>query len=90
MIHDISIFFKHTNDTKDMYNILLNENYVKPSGMLKWNDMFNLSEQQWSKIIFLPFMCTEDTQLRWFQSGINHKILGNNYILHKMKIVQDS
>ena len=45
-----------------MYNILLNEKYVKPSVMLTWNDMFNLSEQQWSKIYFLPFICVLKTQ----------------------------
>ena len=67
----ISIFFKHKKGTKDMYNCLLNEKYVKPTGMLKWNNMFNLSEKQWHKIFFLPFMCTEDTKLRWFQSRIN-------------------
>ena len=61
-----------------MYNCLLNEKYVKPTGMLKWNDVFNLSEKQWIKIFFLPSLCTEDTKLRWFQSRINHKILGTN------------
>ena len=34
-------------------------------------------------------MCTEDTKLRWFQSRINHKILGTNSNLYKLKIVQD-
>ena len=56
-------------------NILLNEKYVKPSGMLKWNDTFNISEQQWSKIFFLPFMFTGNTKLRWFQVELNIKSL---------------
>ena len=34
----------------------------------------------------MVFSLTNDTKLRWFQTRINHRILGTNYLLRKMNI----
>ncbi len=40
----------------------------------------------WTYVFRLPFKTTLDTQLRFFQYRINHRILGTNSLLHKIGI----
>ena len=36
----------------------------------------------------LPFKVTKEISLRWLQVRINHRILGTNYYLSKMNLVE--
>ena len=82
---NIKIFFKNKKGAKDMYKILCSINNIKkPDYITKWNTSFNFNEYQWKKILQLPFMTTSDSKLLWFQTRITHRILGTNWLLHKI------
>ena len=56
--------------------------------MGKWANTFDLGEEMCQKIFRLPFIITKNSKLQWFQTRINHRILGTNRSLFKMKITQ--
>jgi hypothetical protein len=56
----------------------------------KWCLDFPTINLDWQTIYSLPFRCTKDTKLQWFQFRINHRILGTNYLLSKMGIRNDN
>ena len=80
----IKIFYKHQKGARDMYNILTNETKYTPSGKTKWNETFNISDMEWATIFKTPFIVTQDSKLQWFQTRINHYILGTNVLLNKI------
>ena len=49
------------------------------------NDNYG-SDIWWKKVNKLFFNCTEDTNLRWFQYRLVHRILPTNKFLHKINI----
>ena len=51
---------------------------------LNSDDNFN-----WKMILPLPFHIEHDTNLKWFQFRIIHRILGTNYLLNKMRLKQN-
>ena len=67
-----------------MYNILLEKYKTEPSRKNKWNYAFHLSDKNWATIFKIPYIVTKDIKFRWFQHGINHCILGSNYLVHKI------
>ena len=57
----------------------------------KWGMELNLSPNFcWKRIITLPFTSIKDTNLRWFQFRIIHRILGTNSLLYKMGIKREN
>lgn len=63
---------------------------ILPSSVRKWQSELDLSHQfDWGKIFSLPFKVTGDTNLRWLQVRINHRILGTKYLLSKMNLQTD-
>ena len=61
-----------------------------PSSIIRWQMELNPNQMlEWSKLLELPFKTTKDTNLRWLQMRINHRILGTNYLLSKMKLTLD-
>lgn len=69
--------------------MLLNSISV-PISQRKWNLEFNFNEQDWKNIYKLPFVCTKDPKLQWFQYRINHRIIGTNHLLSKMGLRDNS
>ena len=56
----------------------------------KWGRDLNLDDNfNWKMILSLPFNVEQDTNLKWFQLRIIHKILGTNYLLNKMRLKQN-
>ena len=84
----VSFFYKHSKGAKDMYNILISNKLTTPTGKVKWNNTFNLEDKNWNTIFKLPFIATKDTKIRWFQTRINHNIIGTNSLLHKIDPTQ--
>ena len=56
--------------------------------MGKWANKFDLGVDMCKKIFRLPFIIRKISKLQWFQTRINHRILGTNRSLSKMKITQ--
>ena len=83
----IRIFYRNTKGSKDIYKAFIynkTRDIPVPSSTVKWNNAFNLSSNEWKKIFKLPFNITTDSKLLWFQSRINHRILGTNWLLNKI------
>ncbi len=80
----LSVIVKSPKGSKDIYNVFIN-NQVQPSAVDKWNTIINIDRGfSWTYVFSLPFKTTLDTQLRFFQYRINHRILGTNSLLHKI------
>ena len=57
----------------------------------KWGTELNLGPNFcWKRILTLPFALVKDTNLRWFQFRILHRILGTNSLLCKMGLKNDN
>ncbi|MCU7801464.1 MAG: hypothetical protein KZQ70_15365, partial [gamma proteobacterium symbiont of Lucinoma myriamae] len=77
---------KNKKGSRDIYDKLVKKEII-PTSLIKWRKDLNLSPQlEWKKLFALPFKITKDTNLRWLQIRINHRILGTNYLLSKMNI----
>ncbi|MCU7800901.1 MAG: hypothetical protein KZQ70_12335, partial [gamma proteobacterium symbiont of Lucinoma myriamae] len=85
----ISILLRNKKGCRQIYDSLIRPN-SPPRSTQKWQEKLNLSIHfQWSKIWQLTKTFTHDTTLIWFQTKINHRILATNYLLEKMKIVNN-
>ena len=80
---------KHSNGSKDMYNIL-NKTYDIPTEQATWNKIYNIANDEWKRIYIFPFNITRYPALQWFQISINHNILVTNKLLYQMKINNDA
>ncbi|MCG7879937.1 MAG: reverse transcriptase family protein [Candidatus Thiodiazotropha endolucinida] len=69
-----------------MYNACVANN-AKPSCLSKWQKELDIDmDLVWKGLFNMPFRLSNDTAIRWFQTRINHRILGTNHYLFKMKI----
>ena len=85
LMSNVVFFFKFKKGAKNMYNILIHSNKAIPTGRLKWTNIFNyLGDKEWSIIFQTPFISTKDTKIKWFQTRLNHNILGTNSLLNKI------
>ena len=82
--YTIFFLYKNKKGAKDMYNIIISNNNQIPTGQMKWNSIFNLTNTDWQKIFSIPFKDFKETKMTWFQSRINHSILGTNSLVHKI------
>ena len=80
---NIKIFIFTNKGSKNMYN-LLNKTNVEPTGKHKWNRIFFLQDLEWKQIYRLPFYCTQNSKLQWFQYRLNHHIVVTNKFLFKI------
>ena len=68
-----------------MYTVLTKKQLETPTGKLKWKNKFEtITDDEWTTIYKMPFIISKDTKLQWFQSRINHFILGTNSLLNKI------
>ena len=53
---------------KDIYwEFIYLSNSEKPTAWQRWTENFNVNDEDWGKIHFLPFKCTFETRLQSFQ-----------------------
>lgn len=57
-----------------------------PSAQKKWSQFFCKTNSPWKDFRIIPYQRKLDTKLREFQFSIIHRILTENYNLHKMSL----
>ena len=77
---------KQKEGSQNIYKIL-NKNNDEPIRKIKWNRIYHIDEKSWEYIFMAPFKITKCTQLRWFQTCINHEILVTNKYLNQIKTI---
>ena len=76
--------------SKRFYNILI-QNTCKPISQIKWQTELNLQDSfKWQTVYTIINKITKDTNLKWFQLRIQHRILATNTFLTKIGIKQDN
>ncbi len=63
---NIAPFLRNTKGCKDLYKIL-NQNNATPTSKLKWEEIYNIEEENWKNIFLAPFNTTPSTTSQWFQ-----------------------
>ena len=66
---------------KEFYNIL-NKNNDKPTSQSKWENIYDIEEDTWKDIYSSPFKLNVGTNLQWFQTRINHRLLPTKKYLY--------
>ena len=83
---NFDVILKDTNGSRRIDNILVSSKKVTRKYVIKWEnkvgDIYN--SKKWSVIFNMPFNCTINTKLRWFQFRLIHRILGTNLFLFKI------
>ena len=69
--------------------MLVSVKKVKKKFIEKWHNKLKIQYTQdiWSIVYNIPYKCTTDTKLRWFQFRLIHRILGVNSFLLKINKV---
>ena len=83
---NIHIYLKSKKGCKDFYNIL-NKNHEKPAAIVKWEQIYNISEETWKDIFMSPFKYKYSSTLQWFQTRINHRIIPTQKYLFTIKAI---
>ena len=78
--------FVISKGNKFVQNYLNSDNWI-PTAMKKWNNYFE--NLDWSKIFSNIYTTTIDTQLRWFQFRLLHRIIPTQKYLYITKISDD-
>ena len=79
------LILKDKKGCKSLYNTIVS---VKPPKSKNyWERKLNtiFLENEWKNYCLLPFKCTMDVKLRWFQYRITHRILTTNTYMYKIK-----
>ena len=80
-IHDNHLIKKHQIlclnklDSKELYNIQLLANFLKPTSQAYFEKVFAGHVIEWDKIYILPRIVTTDSRMRIFQYKILHSVL---------------
>ena len=69
---NISVFLRSTKGSKELYNILNQNNYT-PTSKEKWQEIYDIEEETWKDIYSAPFKWISSTKLQWFQVSIIHR-----------------
>ena len=77
---------RDTKGSRRIYDTLTSTRKVVCTFITKWEDKLNINYDlsTWSQFFEVPFKCTVDTKLRWFQFIIIHRLLGSNSFLYKI------
>ena len=81
-----SLMLKCNKGCRFIYDKLILDN-ITPASVIKWQAELDFNRGlNWKMLFYLPFQISKDASIRWFQTRINHRTLGTNYLLYKMKI----
>ena len=83
---------RNEKGAKNFYDIFVSDKYEKPKSERKWEEEFNMyvDSAWWKKQNTLVKTMTDDISLRWFHYRILHRIIGTNYLLHKIGIFESN
>ena len=72
--------------SRRLYNSFALAKTVTRKFVDKWERQLELHFELdvWSRIFIVPFTCTVDSKLRWFQFKFIHRVLGTNLFLCKI------
>ena len=72
--------------SRRLYNIFIQSKKVVRKLVDNWEKklQINYDSTKWSQIFSVPFTCTVDSKLKWFQFRLTHRILGTNSFLFKI------
>ena len=75
---------KHSN--RFVYNNLLSHMDCPQKSLDKWSEKLNnhIPDEKWSFYCSLPFKCSTDTKIRWFQTKIIHRLIPTQYYLSRI------
>jgi hypothetical protein len=83
---NLDILLLDKKGSRRLYDVLTSSKKVLRKFVDKWESKLNIGYnfKQWSTVFLIPFKCTLDTKLRWFQFRLTHRILGVNSFLEKI------
>ena len=87
----ISVLLSTNKGCRSIYDRIIGKN-ICPTSIEKWKKDIE-SDGISTNILNLykiHFKCTKDSTLQWFQTRINHRILGTNHLLEKMNLKEDN
>lgn len=67
-----------------IYSILRQQHSFPPKAITKWQNVFELSEEQWNNVFLIPYKSISESKILYFQFRFIHRILGTNYYLSKV------
>ena len=79
-----SLILRDKKGCKSLCNQLLDT--IVPKAKQKWSDKMGLqfSDQEWKAYNLIPFKCTIDVKLRWFQYRVLNRILTTNTCMYNI------
>ena len=77
----LTVFVIPNKGCKEFYNIL-NKNNDKPTSQSKCENIYDIEEDTWKDIYSSPFKLNVGTNLQWFQTRINHRLLPTKKYLY--------
>lgn len=81
----VHIILINKRGTKLIYEVLTSNN-ESPTSQIKWNQRYNIEQNDWKFFYSLPFNSIKDTNCQWLQVRILHRILPLNDYLFKLKL----
>ena len=82
----IKLLLRDKKGCQRMYHILTN-NTIIPVSQRKWQiELMPTPVLNWQSIYSSIYKCTKDTNIRWFQFKLLHRILSTNVFLNKIGI----
>ncbi len=76
-----------TASTKNIYDILILNKYVRPTALDKWQGIYCIEENDCSDIFKLCYFCWRETKLKSLQFKIVHRILPCKKWLNDQKVI---
>ena len=87
---NLKLLLRDKKGCQQIYQIL-SQNIETPTAQNKWKNDLSLPDNfKWQKVYSVPYGITKDTQLRWFQYRLIHRILATNTFLNKIGIKDDN
>ncbi len=75
---------------KRVYNTFVIRKLERPTALCKWEQSYDIEEEDWVNIFALPYSCTRETRLQAFQYRIIHRILPCRKWLHTLTVVDSN
>ena len=72
---------------KHVYDVLICKEFVKPTALGKWEEIYHIDENDWSSIFKNPYFCSRETKLQSFQYKIINRIIVCKKWLYNLKVV---
>ena len=82
----VRILLKNEKGSKDFYDMFIKNLYLRPKSEIKWEIELNFHKDKiwWEHVNYT--VNSNDCTIKWLQYRIIHRILGTNYLLHKIGI----